>query len=115
MDIRKLKEYNGELNPYTFFDKKGHIPGAVWMGDWDTLVDMNDDTFRSYTEVQKIWNDLKITPDKEPVFYCGGGWRSSIGFFYAYLMGFNKIRNYDGGFYEWSWNPNNPISMGMSR
>ncbi|MFA5181985.1 MAG: rhodanese-like domain-containing protein [Syntrophales bacterium] len=109
VDVRKFEEFDGRLCPYPFFDKKGHIPGAVWQGDWDTLVNMKDDTYRSYPEVAEKWNKLGITPDKEPVFYCGGGWRSSIGFLYAYLMGFERMRNYDGGFYEWSFYPGNRI------
>jgi thiosulfate/3-mercaptopyruvate sulfurtransferase len=80
VDVRREKETKGKLNPYPFFTKKGKIPGAVWMGNWVDLVDMNDNTFRSYTEVSKNWAKLGITKDKEPVYYCGTGWRSSIGF-----------------------------------
>lgn len=112
VDVRKHAEYEGTLNPYPFFTKKGSIPNAVWQDDWDTLVDLRDDTYRSYTEVAKKWTSLGITPDKEPVFYCGGGWRSSIGFLHAYLMGFKHARNYNGGFYEWSWYPDNRIDKG---
>jgi thiosulfate/3-mercaptopyruvate sulfurtransferase len=112
LDVRKIEEFKGKINPYPFFTIKGHIPGAVWQGDWDTLVNTADDTYRSYPEVRRRWKDLGVTPDKEPVFYCGSGWRSSIGFFQAYLMGFEKMRNYDGSFYDWSGNPDNPIADG---
>ena len=112
LDVRKIEEFEGKINPYPFFTIKGHIPGAVWQGDWDTLVNTTDDTFRSYPEVWRRWKDLGVTPDKEPVFYCGSGWRSSIGFFQAYLMGFEKTRNYDGSFYDWSGNQDNPIADG---
>ncbi len=112
VDVRKREEYEGTLNPYPFFTKKGRIPNAVWQEDWDTLVDVRDDTYRSYTEVARKWTSLGITPDKEPVFYCGGGWRSSIGFLHAYLMGFKHARNYNGGFYEWSWYPENRVDKG---
>ncbi|MBU1206482.1 MAG: hypothetical protein KKH04_06085 [Proteobacteria bacterium] len=112
VDVRKKEENEGKICPYPFFSKKGAIPGAVWMGDWDTLVDLNDNTFRSYTEIQELWGKLGIISGKEPVFYCGTGWRSSMGFFMAYLVGFDQRRNYDGSFYEWSWDPKRPVIMG---
>jgi thiosulfate/3-mercaptopyruvate sulfurtransferase len=108
VDVRKKEENIGQENPYPFFTAVGKIPGAAWMGNWTELVDMNDNTFRSYTEVRSNWENLGITPDKEPIYYCGTGWRSSIGFFTAAAMGFQKLRNYDGSFYEWSWYPENP-------
>jgi 3-mercaptopyruvate sulfurtransferase SseA len=111
VDVRADKEYDGRTNIYNFFTKKGHIPGATWHGDWDILLNMKDNTYRSYPEVRQMWKQLGITPDKEPVFYCGTGWRSSIGFFHAYLMGFDRMRNYGGSFYEWSWYPENKIAM----
>jgi 3-mercaptopyruvate sulfurtransferase SseA len=115
VDVRKISEYEGRSNPYPFFTRKGRIPGAVWQGDWDVLVNIGDDTFRSYPEVQKLWKGLGVTPDREPVFYCGTGWRSTIGFLQAYLMGFPKMRNYDASFYDWSSNPDNPIIEGKSK
>lgn len=109
VDVRREEETHGKLNPYPFFKKTGKIPGAAWMGNWVDLVDMNDNTFRSYTEVDQLWTKLGITKDKEPVYYCGTGWRSSIGFFTAYVMGYKKMRNYDGSFYEWSWYKENQL------
>ena len=115
LDVRKIDEFEGRTNPYPFFTKKGRIPGAVWHGDWDTLVNTKDDTFRSYPEVRRKWKELGVTPDKEPVFYCGTGWRSSIGFFHAYLMGYQRARNYDGSFYVWSGDENNPVVYGAQK
>ncbi len=115
VDVRKREEFDGKTCPYPFFNRKGRIPGAVWQGDWDALVNTKDDTFKSYPEVRKMWQNLGITSDREPVFYCGTGWRSTIGFFQAYLMGFQKLRNYDGSFYDWSSNAGNPIADGSTK
>ena len=46
VDVRKKEEYDGNACPYPFFDKKGHIPGAVWNDDYWVLVDKIDDTWR---------------------------------------------------------------------
>jgi len=115
VDVRKIEEFEGKSNPYPFFTRKGRIPGAVWQGDWDALVNTKDDTYRSYPEVLRMWQKLGITPDREPIFYCGTGWRSTIGFFQAYLTGFKKMRNYDGSFYDWSSNPDNRVVDGKQR
>jgi thiosulfate/3-mercaptopyruvate sulfurtransferase len=42
-------------------------------------------------------------------FYCGTGWRASLAFFYAWLMGWEHISVYDGGWFEWSSDPANPV------
>ena len=43
------------------------------------------------------------------VMLCGTGWRSSIGFLLAHLMGLDST-NYDDGFYGWSCDIANPIA-----
>ncbi|NWP29049.1 sulfurtransferase, partial [Escherichia coli] len=40
------------------------------------------------------------------------GWRASEAFFYAWLMDWKRISVYDGGWYEWSADPKNPIVTG---
>ena len=115
VEVRRIEEHRGEINPYGFFEKKGRIPGCVWMGDWNTLVNVSNNTFRSQSEIMNIWKNLGVTPDKEPVFYCGTGWRSSMGFFFAYVAGFEKLRNYDGSFYEWSWQDSHPVTISSSK
>ncbi|MEJ2247847.1 MAG: rhodanese-like domain-containing protein, partial [Acidobacteriota bacterium] len=46
-------------------------------------------------------------------FYCGTGWRASEAFFYAYLMGWERISVYDGGWFEWSLDARNPVETGI--
>jgi thiosulfate/3-mercaptopyruvate sulfurtransferase len=55
-DIRTLEE---------FMD--GHIPGGTLM-DWTDWLD-SDGTFRSYAEVEQIWNDYGIRADNKVTFY----------------------------------------------
>ncbi|WP_249925738.1 rhodanese-like domain-containing protein, partial [Escherichia coli] len=45
-------------------------------------------------------------------FYCGTGWRASETFMYARAMGWKNVSVYDGGWYEWSGNPQNPVATG---
>lgn len=107
-DIRSMEEYIGAKEDYPYLDTLGRIPGAKW-GHWgpSTYVggdfwDAQDGTLRSYSEVAQMWKDYGITGDKTLSFYCGTGWRSSLAFFYGYLMGWPNVKNYDGSWYEWS-------------
>jgi len=44
------------------------------------------------------------------IFYCGTGWRASLAFWYALELGFGDCASvYDGGWWEWSADPGNPI------
>lgn len=45
-------------------------------------------------------------------FYCGTGWRASETFMYARAMGWKNVSVYDGGWYEWSSDPKNPVATG---
>jgi thiosulfate/3-mercaptopyruvate sulfurtransferase len=60
-------------------------------------------------EIARVWLEGGIRPDMRIAFYCGTGWRASLAFFYAWLMGWERISVYDGGWYEWSSDPANPV------
>ena len=103
MDIRRYSEHVGTFDDaYNFFHESGHIPNAVWPGDWVDLVDIETGKLKNLDEIQDHWKSLGINLDDEPlVFYCGTGWRSTIGFFAAYLLGIDA-KNYDDSFYGWT-------------
>ena len=64
------------------------------------------------TEIADEWIEGGIIPEKHIAFYCGTGWRGSEAFMNAYLMGWPNISVYDGGWFEWSSDPDNPIATG---
>lgn len=114
-------EYIGENNGgYSYFDEKGRIPGSVWgHGGSDAyhsehFVD-SDWTMRSYPEIEKMWADWDINPNNESSFFCATGWRGGLAMFDAYLMGWENISVFDGGWYEWSRNPKNSVEFGDPR
>ena len=71
-----------------------------------------DNTLRDYNEIASKWREWDISSKHRICFYCGTGWRASEAFFAAYVMGFETISVFDGGWYEWSSNPNNPVARG---
>jgi 3-mercaptopyruvate sulfurtransferase SseA len=111
-DDRSRDEYIGASNSYYgYFDEKGRIPQAKWIGDWTELIGSDINTFQSMGIVKKNWEAAGFSPDKKMYFYCGTGWRSGLYTYYAYLLGW-PAANYDGGWYEWSTNPDNPRETG---
>jgi 3-mercaptopyruvate sulfurtransferase SseA len=117
ISVRSWAEFIGKVSGYNYIFKKGCIPGAIFGNCGSDAYHMEnyrnvDLTTREYHEIQAMWNESGITPDQFNVFYCGTGWRASEAFFNAYLMGWNKIAVYDGGWYEWANDPNNPITVG---
>jgi L-histidine N-alpha-methyltransferase len=72
-----------------------------------------DQTGREYHEIAENWKRSGITPGKHLAFYCGTGWRGSEAWFNAWLMGWPKVSVYDGGWFEWSNNPDNPVETGI--
>ena len=117
VSVRSWAEYIGEVSGYNYIDIKGRIPGSVFGNCGTDAYHMEnyrniDHTVREAQEVIKIWNDAGITPDKHIAFYCGTGWRGSEAWFNAWLMGWPRVSVYDGGWFEWSNNPENPIETG---
>ncbi|WP_319200384.1 rhodanese-like domain-containing protein [uncultured Ilyobacter sp.] len=111
VSIRSWKEYIGKISGYDYIKPRGRIRGDKWgMGGSDPwhLEEYRADYgtyMRPYNEILKMWEDLKIDTDKNIAFYCGTGWRASEVLFYAYVMGLDKVSLYDGGWKEWSENP----------
>ena len=115
---RSWDEHIGKTSGYDYIEAKGRIAGSVWGHSGSGPHNMEnyrnlDNTMRSYHEIESIWQEAGITPDKKVAFYCGSGWRASEAFFYAYLMGRQNIAVYDGGWLEWSRDDGNPISVGI--
>jgi thiosulfate/3-mercaptopyruvate sulfurtransferase len=105
VDVRSGSEYVGLISGYGYLVNKGRIPDSIWAynADDSSLRYSNPDgTLLSYEEIKSLWSGLGITFNKETIFYCGGGYRSSLAFFYAHLMGYTNIRNYSNGWAEWS-------------
>ncbi len=116
--VRSWPEYIGEVSGYNYIKAKGRIPGAVFADCGSDAYHMEnyrnlDHTTREYHEIEEIWIKNGITPDKHLAFYCGTGWRGSEAWFNAWLMGWPRVSVYDGGWFEWSNDPENPFETGI--
>lgn len=121
VSVRTWREHIGQVSGYNYIGPAGRIAGDVWGNCGSDAYHMQhyrniDNTMRAYPEIAANWQEAGITPDKHVAFYCGTGWRASETWFYALLMGWQRIAVYDGGWFEWSADPvNNPIEIGEPR
>ncbi len=106
VDVRSAKEYTGELlhmpnYPQEGATRGGHIPGAVSI-PWSQAVNEADATFKTPEALKELYEGKNVKPDKEVIAYCRIGERSSLTWFVLkYLMGYPKVKNYDGSWTEW--------------
>ncbi|OLT22576.1 thiosulfate sulfurtransferase [Ornithinimicrobium sp. CNJ-824] len=106
VDVRSPGEYSGELlhmpdYPQEGAMRGGHIPGARSV-PWARAAN-EDGTFKAREELEAIYlAEQGLDPAEETVAYCRIGERSSHTWFVlTHLLGFEKVRNYDGSWTEW--------------
>ncbi len=107
IDVRSPEEYRGERLHMPDYPNEGalrggHIPGAVNI-PWARAINPEDGTFKPADELRKIYiEEVGIRPEDDVIVYCRIGERSSHTWFVlTYLLGFPKVRNYDGSWTEW--------------
>ena len=119
VSVRTWREHIGEVSGYNYIEPAGRIAGDVWGNCGSDAYHMQhyrnvDNTMRAYPEIAANWAEAEITPHKWVAYYCGTGWRASETWFYALLMGWDNVAVYDGGWFEWSKDPErNPIQVGL--
>ena len=111
VDTRELEEYKGQP-----FEKMGHIysykrgafdygtiPDAIHF-NWSENVDMHKDgKLKSVKDIKFNFKKAGISPDKDIILFCHSGSRSShTTFVLRKLLGYKKVKNYDGSWIEWS-------------
>ena len=104
VDVRSPAEFNGEIiappGMSETAQRAGHIPGAASI-PWAQTV-REDGTFKSAEELASLYEAKGVTPDKDVIAYCRIGERSSHSWFVLHeLLGYNRVRNYDGSWTEY--------------
>ena len=107
IDVRSPAEYTGERLHMPEYPNEGalrggHIPGAANV-PWARAVNPDDGTFKSAADLKAIYEgEAHLSPDDVVVVYCRIGERSSHTWFVlTHLLGYPKVRNYDGSWTEW--------------
>lgn len=106
IDVRSPEEFSGQRTHMPDYPQEGvlrggHVPGARSV-PWKRAAN-DDGTFKTRAELESIYRDeVGLSPDSDVIAYCRIGERSSHTWFtLTYLLGFARVRNYDGSWTEW--------------
>jgi thiosulfate/3-mercaptopyruvate sulfurtransferase len=107
IDVRSPQEYSGERMHMPEYPNEGalrggHIPGAANV-PWARAVNPEDGTFKTAEQLRAIYEgEAKLAAADDVVVYCRIGARSSHTWFVlTNLLGYPRVRNYDGSWTEW--------------
>ena len=117
IDVRSPAEYTGERTTAPDYPEEsalraGHIPTAQNV-PWAKAA-AEDGTFRTREELEGIYQDgAGLRPGDDVIAYCRIGERSSHTWFVlTYLLGYERVKNYDGSWTEWGSAVRVPIVKG---
>ena len=100
LDVRPKGEFTGEVERSI---RGGHIPGAVNLEVAKAILVPGSSRWKGPQELMRLFASIGVTPDKTVFVYCHSGDRSAEAFVVLKeLLGFPRVRVYDGTWLEWS-------------
>jgi thiosulfate/3-mercaptopyruvate sulfurtransferase len=106
LDTRSDGEYCGTMVRAA---RGGAVPGAVHI-EWTRNLSP-DGEFKPATELKQMYEEAGVTPDREVITYCQGGYRAAHSYVALRLIGYPKVRNYIGSWKEWGDRTDLPIEV----
>src|ERR1700721_55786 len=103
VDVRSVDEFTGKIiappGMGETAQRAGHIPGAANI-PWAQAAN-EDGTFKSADALKQLYGAKGVNGDSEIIAYCRIGERSSHTWFVLkYLLGYDRVKNYDGSWTE---------------
>lgn len=107
VDCRGVDMYQGQT---TRGSRKGRIPGAVNV-PYAALVEGPYKTWRSDEELRQIFANVGVQEQNKVITYCNAGVSASVGLFALRMLQLPHAKNFDGSWYAWEHDPNNPVEL----
>jgi thiosulfate/3-mercaptopyruvate sulfurtransferase len=110
VDTRSTAEYLGQQVRAA---RGGAIPGAVHL-EWKHNL-APDGRFKTVDELRAMYEQLGVTPDREVITYCQGGYRAAHTYLALRRLGYPNVRNYTGSWKEWGDRADLPLERPAPR
>lgn len=104
LDTRTDDEYYGTVARAR---RAGAIPGAVHIEWKNNLTPAGE--FKPASELRAMYESSGVTPEKDVITYCQGGYRAAHAYVALRLLGYPHVRNYTGSWKEWGDRDDLPI------
>jgi thiosulfate/3-mercaptopyruvate sulfurtransferase len=104
LDTRTDGEYCGTT---VRAKRGGAIPGAKHI-EWTQNLTPEGE-FKEADELRAMYERAGITPDREVITYCQGGYRAAHSYLALRLLGYPRVRSYVGSWKEWGDREDLPI------
>ena len=106
LDTRSDGEYCGTV---VRARRGGAVPGATHL-EWTRNLTTNGD-FKPAAELRAMYEEVGVTPDREVIAYCQGGYRAAHSYLALRLLGYPRVRMYVGSWKEWGDREDLPIEV----
>jgi thiosulfate/3-mercaptopyruvate sulfurtransferase len=106
LDTRSEDEYRGTTKRA---NRAGAIPNAIHV-EWKDNLDACG-RFKPAADLRRMYEAKGISPDREVISYCQGGYRAAHGYLALRLLGYPRVRNYVASWGEWGNRDELPVEM----
>jgi thiosulfate/3-mercaptopyruvate sulfurtransferase len=89
--------------------RAGNLPGAVNIPHLQNAVDGSPRFWKPQADLQRMYTDAGVVPEKKIIPYCSTGMRSAVTFLTLRLIGYPDVALFTGSWKEWSAHPELPV------